>query len=136
MLIQKADTIRRKVERVSDWEVFFARPLLHLFKSKALLIGDAAHSMFPTTGQGGSQSLEDVCALGILLDSDTLQSKDEINGRLEVYERLRKERMAVVQGMSGVTFGFEERFARERPWHVINQVGIKSGEEHLSYLYQ
>jgi salicylate hydroxylase len=92
--------------------------------------------MFPTTGQGGSQSLEDVCALGILLDSDTLQSKDEINGRLEVYERLRKERMAVVQGMSGVTFGFEERFARERPWHVINQVGIKSGEEHLSYLYQ
>lgn len=94
--------------------------------------------MYPTTGQGGSQSLEDVCALSILLNSATLQSKsaDEIQKRLETYEKLRKGRMSVVQGMSGIIFGFEETVAKQRPWHVVNKVGIRSMEDHARYLWQ
>jgi salicylate hydroxylase len=89
--------------------------------------------MYPTTGQGGSQSLEDVAALGVLLSS--LASKHDINQRLQIFERLRKDRMSVVQALSGVVFGKEEEFAKERPWHMINKTGIRSGEDHLDFLY-
>jgi len=94
--------------------------------------------MFPTTGQGGTQSLEDVCALSILLHSDSLKkgSEIEIKERLGIYERLRKQRMSVVQGCSGITFGSEGEFGEQRPWHIVNKARIASGEEHLSYLYQ
>lgn len=34
-----------KAERVTDWEVNFSRPLPRLWKHKAVLIGDAAHSV-------------------------------------------------------------------------------------------
>jgi hypothetical protein len=37
--------VDRKAKRVSDWEVFYNRPLANIFKGKALLIGDAAHSV-------------------------------------------------------------------------------------------
>jgi salicylate hydroxylase len=94
----------------------------------------SALQMFPTTGQGGSQSLEDVGALGILLSN--IQHKSVLPDILQIYEKLRKERMTVVQGTSGITFGYEDTFARERPWHIINAAGIKSGEDHLKYLYQ
>jgi salicylate hydroxylase len=90
--------------------------------------------MFPTTGQGGCQSLEDAGAIGILLSN--IQHKSTIPDLLRIYEKLRKERMTVVQGLSGVVPGNEERFARERPWHVINTMGIRSAEAHLEYLYR
>jgi hypothetical protein len=35
----------RKVDKVTDWEVNWSKPLPHLFKSKSVLIGDAAHSV-------------------------------------------------------------------------------------------
>jgi hypothetical protein len=38
----------KKAERVTDWEVYFSRPLPHLYKYKAVLIGDAAHSVIST----------------------------------------------------------------------------------------
>jgi salicylate hydroxylase len=90
--------------------------------------------MFSTTGQGGGQSLEDAGAIGVLLTN--IQNKSALPDILKIYENLRKERMTVVQGMSGITFGTEGAFARERPWHIINVAGIKSGEAHLEYLYK
>jgi hypothetical protein len=37
----------RKADKVTDWEVNWSKPLLHLFKGKSVLIGDAAHSVSP-----------------------------------------------------------------------------------------
>jgi salicylate hydroxylase len=89
--------------------------------------------MYPTTGQGGSQSLEDVCALGIILSS--LPSKSELEPRLKIMENLRKERASLIQALSGVVFGTEEEFAKARPWHRINQSGIKNAEQHMEFLF-
>ncbi len=89
--------------------------------------------MYPTTGQGGSQSLEDVAALGVLLSS--LSSKHDITQRLSIFEKLRKDRMTIVQALSGVVFGKEEEIAKERPWHMINKTSIRSGEDHVEFLY-
>ncbi len=88
--------------------------------------------MLSTTGQGGCQSLEDAGAIGIILAN--IQHKSTLPALLNIYEKLRKERVAVIQGLSGIIFGTEEKFAGERPWHIINSTGIKSPEAHLDYL--
>ncbi|KAN0099749.1 FAD/NAD(P)-binding domain containing protein [Hyaloscypha variabilis] len=108
----------QKAENVSEWEVFHASPVSHLHKGRATLVGDAAHSMFPTTGQGDTQSLEDIYALSILLHFDSLRTGSE------------KEEY------SGITFGRKGEFGEKRPRHVVNKAGIASGEEYLTYLYQ
>ncbi len=60
----------------------------------------------------------------------------EVKERLGIYEKLRKERMSVVQECSGITFGRNVEFGEKRPRHVVNKAGIASGEEYLTYLYQ
>lgn len=90
--------------------------------------------MFPTTGQGGSQSLEDVAALGVLLSSIT--SISSLLHLLGLYSRIRKDRMAIVQATSPVIYGTEEMFIMARPEHVMNKLGIGSGEKHLEFLNQ
>ncbi|TVY43212.1 Aurachin C monooxygenase/isomerase [Lachnellula subtilissima] len=126
--------VLRKTDMVADYEVYFNKPLLHLFKGKAVLIGDAAHSMFPTTGQGGSQSMEDAGALGSILSH--LPSSSSLPERLRIFGKLRKERTATVQMLSGLIFGQEEGWVRRRPEHFIQRTGVRSGEDHLELLYK
>jgi salicylate hydroxylase len=90
--------------------------------------------MFPTTGQGGSQSLEDAGALGVLLSH--LPSKADLPSRLQMYEKLRKDRTAVIQMLSGLVFGTEEEWVRDRPGHFIQRTGIRTTEDHLEFLYK
>lgn len=91
--------------------------------------------MFPTTGQGGSQTIEDVGALSVLFkDIFTLSALEE---RMRLYERVRKERAATVMSMSGIVFGREAEFAEKRgKGHPIWKTGIRSGEEHVRFLYE
>ncbi|PVH83034.1 FAD/NAD(P)-binding domain-containing protein [Cadophora sp. DSE1049] len=125
----------QKAGRVSEWTLsYFPTPHPHLISHRALLIGDAAHSMFPTTGQGGSQTIEDVGALSVLFrDIFTLSALEE---RMRLYEGVRKERAATVMSMSGIVFGREVEFAEKRgKGHPIWRTGIGSGEEHVRFLY-
>ncbi|KAL2062874.1 hypothetical protein VTL71DRAFT_5946 [Oculimacula yallundae] len=125
----------QKAGRVSEWELsYFPTPHPHLVSHRALLIGDAAHSMFPTTGQGGSQTIEDVGALSVLFSGIyTLSALEE---RMRVYERVRKERAATVASMSGIIFGREAEFADRRgKKHRIWKTGIRNGEQHAAFLY-
>lgn len=46
------------------WQLRDLDPLSTWHKGRAILIGDAAHAMLPTQGQGASQSVEDAEALG------------------------------------------------------------------------
>lgn len=50
-------------------------PLKTWYRGRVFLIGDAAHPMLPTQGQGASQSIEDAEALGAFFeDLDTTKS--------------------------------------------------------------
>ena len=89
--------------------------------------------MLPTTGQGGSQSLEDVCALGILFSN--LNAKSDVADRLKIMEKLRKERSISIQSISGLVFGTEEAFGKAKPQHRIHSLGIKSPEDHMKFIY-
>jgi salicylate hydroxylase len=42
----------------------FEDPLSTWYRGRLILIGDAAHAMLPTQGQGASQAIEDSEALG------------------------------------------------------------------------
>ncbi|TEY32581.1 hypothetical protein BOTCAL_0720g00020 [Botryotinia calthae] len=57
------------VEKMGFWAFHNLPPLSSwLSKSKRIvLVGDAAHAIPPTVGQGANQAIEDVCALALLL---------------------------------------------------------------------
>lgn len=118
----------------TDWEIWKSTPQQHLTQGKAMLVGDAAHSMEPTTGQGGSQGVEDAAALAVFLSN--IGSKSEIPHRLELLSKMRGERTAKVVATSGVRVGEEELIRKHYPMHPINRSGIKNGVEHIEFLHK
>ncbi|KAJ7643530.1 FAD/NAD(P)-binding domain-containing protein [Roridomyces roridus] len=81
-------------EDVHVWQMRVVPPLRTWVNGRVGIMGDAAHASLPTLGQGFGMGLEDAVALGVLLPSGT--APEEIPDRLQVYERLRKERAEYV----------------------------------------
>jgi 2-polyprenyl-6-methoxyphenol hydroxylase-like FAD-dependent oxidoreductase len=76
--------------RVIRNDVFaLARPAGRYVRGRAVLVGDAAHAMLPTTGQGVNTALEDAATLGRLVGS---ASDDRLGGALLEYQRVRRRR--------------------------------------------
>ncbi|KAF7344837.1 FAD/NAD(P)-binding domain-containing protein [Mycena venus] len=66
-------------------------PLLPTWvKGRVALLGDAAHAMFSTLGQGAAMALEDAVTLGCLFPREI--KREDIQSRLEAYQYLRKPR--------------------------------------------
>ncbi|KAK4112882.1 FAD/NAD(P)-binding domain-containing protein [Canariomyces notabilis] len=100
-----------KAKNVSSWDINFSTPPLHWTRGKAVLIGDAVHSMFPTTGQGACQCLEDAAALGVFLEN--LDSKADLAGRLSLFQSFRRKRVVAVHATSGFLPGQESRITEQ-----------------------
>ena len=60
-----------KNENIKYIEVFDHDPITNWYKDNVCLIGDAAHSALPTSGQGACQAIEDAFHLSNLLDKET-----------------------------------------------------------------
>ncbi len=67
---------------------------------RVLFIGDAAHGMCPTLGQGATQALEDAAVLLRLFQQQAPETADSVAAFGEAYERLRRERVEFVQRFS------------------------------------
>ncbi len=80
---------------VLEWKLCDHEPLPTWVNDKVALVGDAAHPMLPYVAQGASQAVEDGAVLGICLAF--IDSKDQVNTALKVYELVRKERAETVQ---------------------------------------
>ncbi|CAD0096301.1 unnamed protein product [Aureobasidium vineae] len=86
---------------VALWQLRDIDPLTTWTKGRAILIGDAAHAMLPTQGQGASQSIEDAEALqAFLADNTSKSSGDEIHEQLLAIVNARYERASLIQAYS------------------------------------
>ena len=82
-------------QEVYKWGIF-ERPLpKKLYRSKCVLLGDAAHPMVPFLGQGGCLAIEDAYCLMFLL-----MGKEDLNAALQKYDKLRNSRSSWIQKRS------------------------------------
>jgi salicylate hydroxylase len=65
-----------------------------------LYLGDAAHGMVPTLGQGATQAIEDAAAAAALIKRRHEEGKCHVQDWLAVIEGLRKDRMRFVMQFS------------------------------------
>ncbi|RMY93387.1 hypothetical protein D0861_01971 [Hortaea werneckii] len=83
------------------WQLRDIQPLDSWTKGRVLLIGDAAHAMLPTQGQGASQTIEDAEALGAFFEGvGENPSKAEIEQTLQNIYKCRHERASLIQRYS------------------------------------
>jgi 2-polyprenyl-6-methoxyphenol hydroxylase-like FAD-dependent oxidoreductase len=94
-LISKADESSLKAWKLLDMEVMST-----WVKGKLALLGDAAHPFTPHQGQGAGQAIEDAATLGVVFPANT--KREEITARLELYEKIRKERAERIQEYSRI----------------------------------
>jgi salicylate hydroxylase len=83
-----------EVESTFRWALYDREPLPSWSRGRLTLLGDAAHPMLPHLGQGANQSIEDGMALATIL---ARANPATAPAALLAYERLRRERVALVQ---------------------------------------
>lgn len=71
------------------------RPFRSFVKGRVVLVGDAAHAMLPTLGQGGCLALEDAVVL-----SSLLAGAEDVAAALAEYDALRRPRAERLSKMS------------------------------------
>lgn len=83
------------------WQLRDLDPLPTWVKGRTIIIGDAAHAMLPTQGQGASQSMEDAEALAAFLaDIDERPGKSKVQDALRKVWEARFERVSFIQAYS------------------------------------
>jgi salicylate hydroxylase len=83
-----------QVQATFRWALYDREPLPSWTRGRLTLLGDAAHPMLPHLGQGANQSIEDGMALATIL---ARANRETAPRALLAYERLRRERVALVQ---------------------------------------
>lgn len=86
-------------------------PVDNFAKGKAIMIGDAAHLMLPTHGQGASMAFEDAKALEILFQD--IAHATDVQVRARLFDELRVPRVATTQTMSNKMMGPPDKMIAE-----------------------
>jgi salicylate hydroxylase len=90
----RIESLLSQVRSTFRWALYDREPLPTWTKGRLTLLGDAAHPMLPHLGQGANQSIEDGMALATIL---ARADRKTAPAALLAYERLRRERVALVQ---------------------------------------
>lgn len=69
---------------------------------KVLVVGDAAHAMLPSSGQGANSAIEDAVTLSVLLGHvfGTSHDKIELRDALDFWQKTRQARIQLVQNLA------------------------------------
>jgi salicylate hydroxylase len=70
---------------------------------RVLLVGDSAHAMVPTLGQGATQAIEDGCAFVALFARKAADGEIDVPRLTATYEELRSDRIEFVRKLSWST---------------------------------
>ncbi|KAK3380837.1 FAD/NAD(P)-binding domain-containing protein [Podospora didyma] len=123
-----------KATEVKRWPLLYRSPFPTWHKGRLVLAGDAAHPMLPHHAQGGAQAIEDGLAIGLVLHGATKASFDaEIEERLAVYEKIRRNRASAIQVMSN--FGFDEKAPDELTEYLEGMPVPKTAMDMLNIAY-
>jgi salicylate hydroxylase len=90
----RIEGLLQKVHTTFRWALYDREPLPTWTRGRLTLLGDAAHPMLPHLGQGANQAIEDGMALATIL---ARADRKTAPAALVAYERLRRERVALVQ---------------------------------------
>jgi salicylate hydroxylase len=82
------------------WGLFVVQPLLHWYRGRVVLLGDAAHAMLPHHGQGANTTVEDAFTLATLLAQ---AQPGDLEPVLASYQRLRRARTRQIAASSWAT---------------------------------
>jgi salicylate hydroxylase len=82
------------------WGLFTVRPLLRWYRSRVVVLGDAAHGMLPHHGQGANTTIEDAFALAALLAE---AKPDDLEPTFARFQKMRRARTRKIQRSSSVT---------------------------------
>ena len=103
-LVSKTD------EELWSWTIADRPPLARFHSKFLVLLGDAAHPMWTSQGQGAAQSIEDAAVLGVLLSD--VHSRSVIPQRLALYSKLRVRRAGLAQLLSRISPSEENVLAK------------------------
>lgn len=96
------------------WRVYERPPLPTFVYGHTVLIGDAGHAMSPFTAAGATQALEDAGAfLGLFAD---IKGKEDVERRIEAYDKVRLVRASRIQ--TGSTMPFKD--GRKNPLAAVS----------------
>jgi salicylate hydroxylase len=93
----------RHAQRCTKWGQFTGEPAALWTRGRVTLLGDAAHAMLATYGQGACMAFEDAYVLGRWLDAH----RDDPERALAGYESVRKPRATLVQSLSRMEVRFK-----------------------------
>jgi 2-polyprenyl-6-methoxyphenol hydroxylase-like FAD-dependent oxidoreductase len=83
--------IEKTPEVLGPWPLFDLPDGVRWTERRACLIGDAAHAMSPSAGQGASLAMEDAMALAI-----SLRDEDGPDQAVRAFERFRRPRVSAI----------------------------------------
>ncbi|KAK8125687.1 uncharacterized protein PG998_001446 [Apiospora kogelbergensis] len=86
-------------------------PLDKYFRGRAVILGDAAHTIPPTHAQGAVLAIEEAAALETLFSG--VGCKNLVQARLEVYSDVLKTHMHIVQHLSDTIPGMYDEYRQK-----------------------
>ena len=93
--------VLQNADNIGLWQLRDLDPLDTWHFGRVILIGDAAHAMLPTQGQGASQAIEDAEALGTLFSEiEERPSGEKVATILKQVFNSRYERASLIQSFS------------------------------------
>ncbi|KAK5733580.1 hypothetical protein LTR17_009568 [Elasticomyces elasticus] len=122
-----------KVEQdtVSLYPLYDMDQLPTFVSGRMALVGDAAHPFTPHLAQGGAMAIEDGLSLGTMLPSGT--PLEEIETRMQLYNKARYERASAIQDYSRIVGGDSPR-AKSQTGSTLKVLDfIEYGSSHDEY---
>jgi len=121
---EKAQILLGNASDVFKWGQFMGAPADQWTKGRVTLLGDAAHAMLATFGQGAASTFEDAYALAEWFDS----KRDDYVVALAGYENSRKPRTQKLQALSRTEVNFKRlhtlRQRLRREWTYLSRFGL------------